>query len=451
MIGAGSRPVFENPLRWLRQFRARRLLHRISEADALTAHLASTVEMEAWQLARLNDEWTRLARQVAWYRDQIAAKRLPKQFDSLAEFQATVPVTTRDQLRSELTERTDATRPGDVTRATGGSTAEPIRFPCWSSEADVAGVAAWQARSWLGITPADRLFLLWGHSHLFGVGFRGAIRRVERQLRDALLGYCRWSAYDLSPPRLREAGTRLCRFRPGYVIGYSTALDRFAEANAERAAEFHALRLKAVIATAEAFPAVDSRERIARVFGCPVLMEYGAVESGLLAQEVAPRQYRTLWQHTLLESRDDPENPGRRELIVTSLYPRCLPLVRYRIGDHVESADPGPSLLTLREVLGRCNDVIQLHNGRLIHSEAIAHIVRDFPVIRGYQLVQRPDEALALRLRTTTPLPPELQQALRDRLGRLDQALATATLTWTEAFESSVAGKIRTVVRVQRT
>ena len=42
------------------------------------------------------------------------------------------------------------------------------------TEARVAELDHWLGRSRLGIEPADRLFLLWGHAHLFGSGLNGA-------------------------------------------------------------------------------------------------------------------------------------------------------------------------------------------------------------------------------------------------------------------------------------
>jgi len=434
-------------MKLLRKIRATTVLRRVLHAEALAARLGSESSVAAWQLDRLNEVWTRIVQNVPWYRDQWSRRNLPERFESLDEFASTVPITTRAQLRNRLDQRIDPTRPPEAFRATGGSTAEPLRFPCWTSEAQTAATAAWQARSWLGISPADRLFLLWGHSHLFGTGWRGSVRRAERRFRDLLLGYCRWSAYDLEPSSLRRAAQRLCEFRPDYVVGYSAALDRFAEANLGASDRLRTLNLKAVIATAEAFPSADSRDRIRDLFGCPVLMEYGAVETGVLAHEITESCYRTLWQNYLLEC-DRSGADGRADLLVTSLFPRCLPLVRYRIGDQIEATDDCRTLLWFRRVLGRCNDAITLGTGRVIHSEAIAHIVRDFPQIMAYQLAQFADGRVELRLRTAEEPSPQLQSAIRNRLRLLDAALGETELRRVAKLEQSVAGKTPTVLHL---
>ena len=112
--------------------------------------------------------------------------------------------------------------------------AEPLRVPVWKSEARIASQDLWYARSWFGISPADRLFMIWGHSHLLGNGMTGRINGLTRNWKDRLLGYQRWPAYVIGDAELRSAAEAMLRFRPGYVLGYSWALDRFARVNRER-------------------------------------------------------------------------------------------------------------------------------------------------------------------------------------------------------------------------
>jgi phenylacetate-coenzyme A ligase PaaK-like adenylate-forming protein len=400
-----------------------------------------------WQLERLNCNWQQVIRHVPHYRDLVDQARLPTRFASLEEYRALTPITVREDLQGDLLSRTDDSRSPEDYRSTGGSTGQPVRIPCWRSEATVAGTAAWFARSWINIQPADPLFLLWGHSHLFGRGIRGTIRRLRRQLSDVVLGYCRWSAYDISRPAMRRAADRMLKVRPAYVVGYSVALDRFAEANQDRSDDLQQLRLKAVIGTAEAFPRDSSRDALKRLFACPILMEYGAVETGVLAHEVAENDYRTLWQNYLIEAVENPSTPNRSDLLVTSLFPRCLPLVRYRLGDQIPSDEGEFPILSFRRIEGRCNDHVRLPSGRMVHSEAFAHIVRDFALVQGYQIVQRQDDSLELRLQTAAPLEAAQRDQIRQKLGKLDALLLNVKLCEVNDLEHSVAGKTPTVVR----
>ena len=91
-------------------------------------------------------------------------------------------------------------------RTTGGSTSEPIQLAAWKSELDYANADVWLARSWFGIDPGDKLFLIWGHSHQLGRGIPGKVNAIRREMKDVVLGYHRASAYDLSEKAMRRAG-----------------------------------------------------------------------------------------------------------------------------------------------------------------------------------------------------------------------------------------------------
>src|SRR5262249_52858916 len=142
---------------------------------------------------------------------------------------------------------------------------------------------------------------------------------------------------------------------------YSVALDRFARVNRAKADQFRKIGLKLVIATAEAFPSPDSRELIEEVLGGRVAMEYGSVETGPIAHEPPTGRYRVFWADYMLEGVESKSKPGCYEILVTSLHRRCMPLVRYRIGDLI-SEDPGGEGFNQEfdRVIGRCNDFVLL-------------------------------------------------------------------------------------------
>ena len=254
---------------------------------------------------------------------------LPDVFDSWEQFDRVVPVMDKRTLGSVLC-RVDfsSTEEAIVWRATGGSIGESFRFPTYPHEHYAAGLDIWLGRGRLGIGSAERLFLLWGHAHLLGRGLEGTLNKVRRRVNDALLGYTRVSAYDLSRADLLAARRVLLSARPSYAVGYSSALDRFARVNTEHADAIADLGLKAVIATAEGFPAADSRERIGSTFGAPVFMEYGAVETGPLAYERLGGGFDVFYfRHRL--SRRGGIGPNAEEVLVTSLDVRAMPLMRY--------------------------------------------------------------------------------------------------------------------------
>jgi phenylacetate-coenzyme A ligase PaaK-like adenylate-forming protein len=414
-------------------------------ADALAGHRhlydRGAAGLQDIQLANLNQAWSRSLALSPWARALRDRHRLPDRFADWAEFGALVPVMDKTDLRAAL-DGAAGPFPKAQWRSTGGSTAQPLRFPVFDSEARAASLDIWLGRERLGIAPADPLFLIWGHSHLFGAGWRGRVNALRRQVSDAALGYTRWSAYQLSPDDLRRAGDRLLASRARYVIGYASALDRFARANQDRAAAFARLKLKAAVATAEGFPRDDSRQTLSAVLGCPVAMEYGAVETGPMAYEgLAGDGYAVFWAHHRLEL-----GPAG-ELIVTSLFPRALPLLRYAVGDLAASDETGPGLTRLTAIGGRCNDAVPLPDGSPIHSEAFTHVVRDTPGVLAYQIVRHgPGAWPSIRYEAASVVDETALAGLRRRLGLIAPGLADIAIERVESLPASVAGKHRMVV-----
>jgi phenylacetate-CoA ligase len=425
------------------RLRARRYAAEIA-AQQRRYEVESPAERRRQQLELLNAEWERAAPDVPYLERLRRELPLPARFDSLEEFAARVPVTTRDVVRREGRALASRSRPGELVRMTGGSTASPVQLPAWSSEFALGRAELWRVRAWYGITPASRLFMIWGHSHLLGTGWRGKLRGVQRVLSDRMLGYHRFSAYDLRPEALRRAAGELLRFRPDYVLGYSVALDRFARANAERREELRRAGVRVVIATAEGFPAPDSAARLSDLLACPVAMEYGAVETGLIAHTHPAGGYRVSWRSHLVEA--EPSGAGHR-IRVTTLTPRCVPLVRYEIGDEIELASPAVvGVDAFARVIGRCNDYVPLADGAEIHSEAFSHALRPCEEIEAFQVAV---DGADFRIRYVAhqELPSERLDEIRERLRRIHPSLAGTQFERTERIPQSVAGKTPMVMR----
>jgi phenylacetate-CoA ligase len=428
------------------QLRDRFLRRPVQERAALYADPPDARAIASRQLQMWNREWSRILREVPFYATLQKQIGLPDRFNSWDQFVRHVPVTTRSQVQTARAERRSALAPPNHWRITGGSTAQPLQMPAWNSEFDHTRPDTWLGRYWYGVLPADRQFTIWGHSHLLGTGLRGFLNARKRELFDRLLSYRRFSAYDLGFENMRRAAHALLRFSPRYLVGYSVALDAFARANRDLAAPLRALGLKVVIGAAERFPFADSERLLSDLFGCQVAMEYGSVETGLIAHTAPAGGYQTFWNTYFVEA--EPAGADRAAAIrVTSLYPRCFPLVRYELGDEIELEDDCPHpILRFRRVIGRCNDYLLLPTGEHIHSEAITHAVRSFGDVTGYQVIQQPSQ---IRLYLTAPnqLPAECIAEIQRRLKVVHPLLAEVTIQQCGHLQHTIVGKHPMVIR----
>ncbi|MDD5350263.1 MAG: hypothetical protein PHQ12_08645 [Chthoniobacteraceae bacterium] len=428
----------------MRCFLARR---RRAARDARAADYRDAVRGDAplrEQLSRFNRCWEGIQRTVPFYARLVERRAAPRSFASWEDFAAALPVADRPFVYAHLPELADAARPAEGWRVTGGSSAEPVSLPAWRAETAETECNEWLGRSWYGIDPADASFRIWGHSHLLGTGARGWIHAREREVKDALLGIERVSAYDLADASLLRAFERLLVSPAAYMLGYSAALDRLARV-VQAAGRVSRARLKAVVATSESFPRADSHELIESVFRAPVVMEYGSVETGALAHTHPGGDLRVFWLSYFVEA-TEPAPCGGYRVRVTSLYPRAFPLVRYDLGDALALDAPCLGVRAFPEVLGRANAFLELGGGERIHSEAVSHAVKPVREVSGYQMVQE-GERLTLFLTTLAPLGEEAMDGIRDRLGKINPRLAAVEIRVVERLEQTRAGKTPLLLR----
>lgn len=396
------------------------------------------------QLTRFNRCWDVIQRNVSFYAKLVDRKQAPRQFSDWGEFLDAVPVANRQFVYQNLPLLGDASRPPESFRTTGGSTAEPVSLPAWSSETGETERNEWVGRSWYDIDPGEASFRLWGHSHLLGSGVRGWINGRKRELKDRLLGLQRISAYDLSDAALTRAFQLLQHSDASYMVGYSAALDRFARV-AREAGLSNATKLKAVVATSESFPLPDSSEVVSGVFNAPVAMEYGSVETGVMAHTRPGDGYHVFWLSYFIEALEAAPQGGYK-VRVTSLYPRCFPLLRYELGDAIALETPCLGVKRFPVVLGRTNLFLELGSGEKIHPEAISHAVKGVASLTGYQMIQEA-ESFTLLLTALARLPDAQLDEIRARLAKIHPRLAGTRIEVVDRLEQTRAGKTPMMIR----
>lgn len=402
------------------------------------------------QLNALNLRWNEAVNSIEHWSTLFSRGIVPRHFSSLEEYIKSVPLMTKADIQSGQMSYKHP-RPNTF-RITGGSTAEPIQVPSWKDEYSHTRMDPWLGRHWLGIHPNDKMFLFWGHAHLLGSGWRGRLNAVVRLLKDRVQGYERVSCYDLTEERLRAVGDKLVSSSANFVVGYSHALDALARVNSDRADKFHAKKFKAIIAAAEGLPMEDSRSVIETTFGTKLAMEYGSVETNLIAHSNNEDTYDVFWNNYMLEFKPENSYSDISEVLVTSLYPRCTPLFRYSIGDKFRLGSGecvGPSVISFADVIGRSNSFVKVPGGPKLHSEVFSHLVRDIQCINAYQIVSTPS-TLFLDLVTEKPgIDSVIEAQIMAKAERASPGLSSVMqIREVSTLHKSIAGKLPMVVHM---
>lgn len=424
-----------------------RTVRRQCEAAAARRRDLAAIDATEWsrrQLEALIRVWVDAVHDLPYYGSLVASGRAPANIRSWADVQS-LPVLTRQHLQDRPAEFLRRSGPPDSFIKTAGSTGTPLRIGLNQVERDVMRVvklAEWQT---FGYTPSSRLFLIWGHAHLLGTGLAGRVNHWQRRLADAFLGYRRVDAYRLNRASCEAYAEALVRFRPLGLIGYASALDLFARYTTAFRDRFRALGVRFVLATAEAPPRPDTVALLEDLFGCPVVQEYGGAEFGQVAFKTGAAPFEVYSDLNYVECEPPGDDaPDEHAVLLTSLYQRYVPLIRYQVGDAVV----GPvrqahgHVARFEAVGGRVNDVIHLDGGDAIHSVAIFHCIHQEGSVYNIQMVLR-DDGIEISLVASVADPAAMEARIRARLAQVHPALARARFTYREDLQTTRAGKRR--------
>lgn len=399
-------------------------------------------QIEKYQLQMFNKQWKRIYEYVDFYKKLVDKKQLPTKFEEFDQFR-NIPIVQREEISSNIDIFTNKIRKPDSWGTTGGSTGNPLQFPIWKSEKKYTEPSVWYVRSFYNISRSDKMFRLWGHSHTMGKGFSRIKNKLIFGIGLPLIGYKRFSAYDLSEEKLRLAGEEILKFKPKYIIGYSKALYMLAKANVDKRNKFHKLNLKAVLGAAEGFEKVEDKDFISDIFGCPTGLQYAAMETNYIAQTHPDGNYKALWKNNIIECVDDngdPANTGR--IILTSLYPRAFPLVRYELGDIIGNCKKdNNSVYSFEEVKGRNNDFLILDDKTPIHSEGITHAIKFSEKIIAYQIRYTKEKVYTVYVKSNQQLEDKEFDEIRRRLKQVDSRLGSLEIKQVDQLKQTIAGK----------
>jgi phenylacetate-CoA ligase len=323
--------------------------------------------------------------------------------------------------RSTISQQSDRLRATNMpsTRflpnGTGGSTGEPLRFFDDRDGVGWGDAAVFRSHRWYGVDVGERLCYLWG-SNFDLSRFKGLTGRIRSRALNLLM----LPAWELSQEKVSEFWIRVREFRPRLLLGYAGALHDWARLLGNTRDRIPGL--SAVIVSAETLYD-EWRTVIEECFKVPVYNRYGGRDISFVAQECPVRQGLHInAENVLVEILVDGQAaaPGELgEIVITRLDNFAMPFFRYRSGDlGIMASYPcecGRSLPLLQKVEGRVQDAIVTANGRIISGLFFAHMMKDCPDVKEFQVHQ-----LAMdRLMIAIVLHPARTFASKQRIERI--------------------------------
>ena len=221
---------------------------------------------------------------------------------------------------------------------------------------------------------------------------------VGASLRSGLVPTLR---LDVTAP-LDETVAALNRFQPRILVGYASALKPLAAE--QRAGRLH-ISPQGVMSASEVLTPHTASE-LETAWGSAPFDVYAATETAGIASPCTYRNRHVYEDLLIIEPVDqngNPVPPGTTgaKLLVTVLFSRTLPLIRYDMSDTVRlggrGCPCGRSFTILEDIEGRVEDVLQLPGkaGKVNVHPIVFHHVLDQAATAGWQVIQ---EASGLRV-----------------------------------------------------
>ena len=192
----------------------------------------------------------------------------------------------------------------------------------------------------------------------------------KERLKDIVSHRTRFNVFDLSDSSF-EDWISVFKSKPfEYMNGYTSSIVQFAKYLKHKGIVLSSIcpSLRVCIVTSEML-FEDDKLLMETQFGVPIINEYGASELDLIAFQNPDGYWQVNSETLFVEILDDNNNvlplgeEGR--LVITSLYNKSQPFIRYDIGDvGILSKKSTLKRPILEKLTGRTNDIVVLPSGK---------------------------------------------------------------------------------------
>ncbi|HSD14537.1 MAG TPA: hypothetical protein VLB74_07805 [Flavobacterium sp.] len=277
-----------------------------------------------------------------------------------------LPVLTKRDLQRPLTERLSEgyTQKSVFVNKTSGSSGDPFVFAKDKEAHALTWASIIYRFGWYGIDFNSSF-----QARFYGIPLDFIGYRKER-LKDFLGLRYRFPIFDLSDVFLEKVLKHFRTKKFDYINGYTSSIVLFAKFLQKKNLFLKDIcpTLKVCMVTSEMLFDSD-KELLETQFGIPVVNEYGASELDLIAFQNPKGEWQVNSETLFVEILDDNNQPvpngqeGR--IVITSLYNKAHPFIRYDIGDiGILDEKSTPKKPILKQLTGRTNDIALLPSGK---------------------------------------------------------------------------------------
>ena len=286
------------------------------------------------------------------------------------------------------------------------------------------------------------------------------IGNTKERIKDFLSKRYRFTIFDLSDSVLEKILKKFQHKKFDYINGYTSSIVLFAKFLKEKNIVLKTVcpTLKCCVVTSEMLFEED-KILMESYFGVPVINEYGASELDLIAFQSRSVGRDGEWQvnsETLFVEILNEENKvlsyGKEgRVVITSLYNKAHPFIRYDIGD-VGILDEKSTLKKpiLKKLIGRTNDIAILPSGKkspgLTFYYVTKSIIEDDGNVKEFVIKQTKIDTFEIEYVSQIALTKAQIQHIEKAITIYLETGLTFTFTRKEKLERSKSGKLKQFV-----
>jgi phenylacetate-CoA ligase len=260
-------------------------------------------------------------------------------------------------------------------------------------------------------------------ARFYGIPLSGK-KYYKEKIKDYFSHRVRFPVFNLNDATCAQYLERFRHYPFQYLNGYTSSLVLFASYCIRQSIVLKDIcpTLTHCFPTSEVCSEMD-REVLKQGFGVPVVNEYGAAELDLLAVENPAGEWVLNEETLFIEILDDENQPVPDgtvgKVVVTALYNKAMPLIRYELGDRAAIV-PGKlanGRRLLQHMEGRTNDIAVLPSGRKVPGLTFYYVTKSLlskgSNIREFVIRQTAPADFVLEYVAEEVLTPEQQQQVK--------------------------------------
>ncbi|NNT71042.1 phenylacetate--CoA ligase family protein [Flavobacterium sp. IMCC34852] len=363
-----------------------------------------------------------------------------------------LPIMTKKDFQKPLVERlSEGYTPKNIyVNKTSGSSGDPFIFAKDKFSHALTWVNIFDRFGWYNINFNSSL-----QARFYGIPL-DFVGNTKERIKDLLSHRYRFPIFDLSDKVLESVLVKFEQKRFDYINGYTSSIVLFAKFLQQKNIILKTVcpTLKCCVVTSEML-FEDDKELLEKQFGVPVVNEYGASELDLIAFQNPQGEWQVNSETLFVEILDEENKvlPYGKEgrVVITSLYNKAHPFIRYDIGD-VGILDEKSTFKKpiLKKLIGRTNDIAILPSGKkspgLTFYYVTKSIIEDDGNVKEFVIKQTKIDTFDIEYVSQHELTLGQIQNIEKAITTYLETGLTFTFTRKEKLERSKSGKLKQFV-----